>query len=60
MAAAPAMTRTLRGLLHRVSPTDQWTFVSVAIAMVMLAIGASLAPARQAWRISPAEALQSE
>ncbi len=57
---ALALTRFLSGLLFGVSPTDPVTLGLAAVALLLVAAGASLVPARRATRVSPIEALRSE
>ncbi len=58
--AALVLTRLLRGLLHGVTPADPATFVTVAGALLAVALAASLAPAWRAMRVDPVVALKSE
>jgi putative ABC transport system permease protein len=60
LAAALATTRLMAGLLYEVNPTDPWTFVLVAAAVVLVALAASYIPARRASRVDPIEALRVE
>ncbi len=57
---ALVLTRLLRGLLHGVTPGDPATFVTVAGALIAVALAASLAPAWRAMRVDPVVALKSE
>lgn len=52
-AAALALTRVLRGLLYRVSPTDPLTLAGVALLLALIAAAAAWVPARRAARIDP-------
>jgi len=45
---ALALTRTMMTMLHGVAPTDPVTFASVVVVTAVVAIGASLIPARRA------------
>jgi putative ABC transport system permease protein len=56
--AALLVTRVLRTLLHGVTPTDPWTFAAVVAVTGIVAVAASLAPARRAARIDPNAALR--
>jgi predicted lysophospholipase L1 biosynthesis ABC-type transport system permease subunit len=56
--AALLVTRVLRTLLHGVTPTDPSTFVAVVAVTGIVAVAASLAPARRAARIDPNAALR--
>jgi putative ABC transport system permease protein len=57
LTAAFAATGLLGSLVFGVSPTDPTTFVAAALAMLAVAFGASLLPARQASSISAVEIL---
>jgi putative ABC transport system permease protein len=58
--AALLLSRGLESLLYGVSPSDTWTYVTVAALLAMVAALASYIPARRATRIDPALALRSE
>jgi putative ABC transport system permease protein len=60
VAGAFAMTRVLRSLLYEVSTTDMATFSGAALLVVVIALAATLAPARRAARVDPTTALRSE
>jgi len=47
-------------LLHDVGPLDPWTFAVVPVALLVVAVGASLFPAWRATRIDPVHALRAE
>ena len=59
-AAAVAVSRLLSGLLFEIAATDPLTFAGVALVLVAVALGASLAPAWRASRVEPVEALRAE
>jgi len=59
LIGAFALTRLMQGLLYEVRPTDPITFVSVAAALLLVALGASFLPARRATRVSPMTALRA-
>lgn len=60
VAAALAATRSLRGMLYGVQPSDPATITAVAIVLGIVALAASFTPARRAARIDPIDALRSE
>jgi putative ABC transport system permease protein len=60
LAGALAATRVLSGFLHEVSPTDPLTFLIVAAGVCLVALAASLVPARRASGVDPLEALRAE
>jgi len=55
-----ALTRLLSGWLFGVTPLDAVTFTSVSLILVVVAFGASYAPARRAARVDPTTALRYE
>ena len=57
---ALGVTRLLAKMLYGVSPRDPFTFASVAILMIVVALAASYAPARRATRVDPLQALRYE
>jgi putative ABC transport system permease protein len=54
------MTRWLSDMLFQVHPTDPATLAAVALFLVIVAIAASLVPARRATRVDPIVALRYE
>jgi predicted permease len=60
VAAASIATRPLRALLYGISSTDPATFVVVPLLFVVVALGASLGPARRAMRADPVDALRAD
>jgi ABC-type antimicrobial peptide transport system permease subunit len=58
--AAVFATRLLRSMLFRVDPVDPFVMVLAAISIFLLALTASLVPARRAASIEPMQALRSE
>jgi ABC-type antimicrobial peptide transport system permease subunit len=60
VAAALASTQTMASLLYGVKPTDLLTFVSAPLALLAIALVASVFPARRAARIEPIVALRYE
>ncbi len=59
-ALALAAVRLLRAFLWGVTPTDPLTFTGVGLAVVSVALLASLAPALRILRIDPARTLRAE
>jgi putative ABC transport system permease protein len=60
VAASVALTRLLSALLYNVEATDPLTFISVALLLAAIALGASYLPARRAMSIDPISALRHE
>jgi len=57
---ASMLTHLMSKLLHDVGPLDPWTFAVVPVALLVVAIAASLFPAWRATRIDPVHALRAE
>jgi putative ABC transport system permease protein len=57
---AIAATRWMRSMLFQVDPLDPLTFGAVAVALAMVAIGASWVPALRAARVSPVTAMRND
>ena len=60
LAGSFALTRALSTLLFGVTATDPVTFAGVAGMLLVVAIAASLIPARRAMRVDPVIALRYE
>ena len=60
LAGAFALTRVLASMLFETSALDFWTFSSVAAGLTLVALLASLLPARRAAGVDPMEALRAE
>jgi putative ABC transport system permease protein len=60
LLGALAVTRVLGGFLYGVDSTDPVSFVSIPLFLSIVAIVASLVPARRAARLSPTLSLRTE
>jgi putative ABC transport system permease protein len=60
LAGAFALTRFLSSQLFGVAPTDRATFAAVAVLLTLVALAATLAPARRAALVDPIVALRSQ
>ena len=60
VVAAFLLTRLMQSLLYQVRPSDPWTFVTVSLVLVGVALLASALPAVRATRVSPLIALRTE
>jgi putative ABC transport system permease protein len=58
--AAFLLTRLMQSLLYEVRASDPWTFVTVPLALIVVALLASALPAFRATRVSPLIALRTE
>ena len=59
-AGAFALSKYLKSLLFEVKPGDPWIYMVVTILLGMVALAASLIPARRATRVDPMIALRYE
>jgi putative ABC transport system permease protein len=55
-----SLTRLIKHLLFKVSPTDPWSFVMASLILTAAALAACCIPARRAARTDPQEALRCE
>jgi predicted permease len=60
LVGAVAITRVLRSQLFGVTPTDPLSFTVVSLLLLVVAVVASLVPAKRATRVDPMVALRSE
>ena len=60
LAAAFALSRLLKSLLYGVDPHDPLSFVAVTLLLALVALAATLIPARAAMKVEPVEALRYE
>jgi hypothetical protein len=60
LVAAVALRRFTAGLLYGIAPQDPWPLVGAAVTLAAVTLLASLAPARRATRVDPAEAIRRE
>ncbi len=60
LAGAYAITRVMSTLLFQVTPTDLVTFICVPLILLLVALIASLIPARRATRVDPLITLKAE
>ncbi len=60
LVAALAATRVLSSLLFGIGPDDPVTFVVVTLLLVLVALMATLIPARSATRVNPIVALRCD
>jgi predicted permease len=60
LGAALATARLLKSLLYNVGPHDPGTYVAVTLLLALVALAATLIPARAAMKVEPVEALRYE
>ena len=60
LGAALACAQLIRNLLFQVQPRDPLTYVAVAVLLGLVALAATLIPARAAMKVEPVEALRCE
>jgi ABC-type lipoprotein release transport system permease subunit len=60
LGAALAAAQLIRNLLFHVEPRDPATYAAVALLLGLVALAATLIPARKAMRVEPVAALRYE
>jgi putative ABC transport system permease protein len=60
LIVAAFATKLLADFLYRVSAVDPWTYVGVAILLLVVGSVAALVPARRAAAVEPMQALREE
>lgn len=60
LVAALALSRLLKSLLFSISPYDPMSFIGVALLLMIVALAATLVPARSAMNVDPVVALRHE
>jgi putative ABC transport system permease protein len=60
LAAAVFVTKLLKDFLYRVNTVDPWTYVGVAVLLLLVGSVAALVPARRAAAVEPMQALREE
>jgi ABC-type antimicrobial peptide transport system permease subunit len=60
VVAGLGLTRLMRSLLYGIAPSDAFTFLAVAILLLLVAFAACLLPARRAMHVDPVVALRYE
>jgi ABC-type antimicrobial peptide transport system permease subunit len=60
LAAALACAQLLKSLLYNVGPRDPAAFAAVALLLAVVALAATMIPARAAMRVEPVVALRYE
>lgn len=60
LGGAAVASRALRSQLFEVAPTDAFTYATVGVGLLIVALVASWIPARRAARIDPLAALRHD
>jgi ABC-type lipoprotein release transport system permease subunit len=60
LGSALLVARLLKTLLYQVGPADPFTFIAVPLLLALVALAATLLPARAGMKVEPAAALRNE
>jgi putative ABC transport system permease protein len=60
LVAAVFVTKLLKDFLYRVNAVDPWTYIGVAVLLLIVGSVAALVPARRAAAVEPMQALREE
>jgi putative ABC transport system permease protein len=60
LLAAIALTRWMKSMLFNVDPIDSFTFATIPVVLLIVALFACWIPAQRATRVDPMVALKSE
>jgi ABC-type antimicrobial peptide transport system permease subunit len=60
LLAAAVLTRFMQAMLFETSTTDPTSFIAVSVVMLLVAVAATVIPAKRAAGIDPLTALRSE
>jgi ABC-type antimicrobial peptide transport system permease subunit len=60
VVAAVLLTRTMRTMLYGIGPTDPIAFAGALATLVVVAVAASVGPARRAARVDPISVMRSD
>jgi hypothetical protein len=60
LVAATVLTRFMQAMLYETSTTDPPSFIAVSVVMLLVAVAATVIPAKRAAGIDPLTALRSE
>ena len=60
LVGALVLTRSMSSLLYEVSALDPWTYATMPLLLLAVALAASYVPARRAAKVDPADALRHD